>query len=335
MLVDVSDRPPAERAARLAEVMDGELTVRYDLEHGPLFRVTVVRTGADDHTLVLSAHHLVCDGMSFGVLQRDLGALYSEAVGAPSAPIDDPTQYAEYVAAGGAGDRVEAYWLGLYEDPPTCIDLPADASGPRPARSSTGRARRPSDGSCSRRSNLAVDQGVTMFTVLLAGWETCSIGCRARPTSPAACSCRARHPWASVSSWACAPACCRCASDRPQSPSPAYLGRLTRSTFDAFDHQHHTVAKLASALRIPREASRPTIVSTVMTLETPTPGIGFAGLEATETGSGRRRFGSFEFEAYLTETEDDLLVDFQYVESAFERPTIERWLGCMSSSCDT
>ena len=59
-----------------------------------------------------------------------------------------------------------------------------------------------------------------------------------------------------------------------------YLARLKCSTFDAYDHQHYTVGKLASKLHVPRDASRPTLVSTAITLETPTQGIDFEGLEA-------------------------------------------------------
>ena len=47
----------------------------FDLEHGPLLRAGIVRFGPDEVVLILTAHHIVCDGWSFGVLLSELPAL--------------------------------------------------------------------------------------------------------------------------------------------------------------------------------------------------------------------------------------------------------------------
>ncbi|HEU4883256.1 MAG TPA: amino acid adenylation domain-containing protein, partial [Longimicrobium sp.] len=48
----------------------------FDLMAGPLFRAELLRLGAEDHVLLLNAHHAVTDGWSLGVLYRELAALY-------------------------------------------------------------------------------------------------------------------------------------------------------------------------------------------------------------------------------------------------------------------
>ncbi|WP_196223154.1 AMP-binding protein, partial [Roseibium sp. RKSG952] len=51
----------------------------FNLETGPLFRATLIKTGAATHVFVLGGHHAVLDGWSLGVLTRELSALYLEA----------------------------------------------------------------------------------------------------------------------------------------------------------------------------------------------------------------------------------------------------------------
>ncbi len=58
------------------DVLTEESDRRYDLENGPLFTTRVVRTGDDEHVLVMAFHHIVVDAASATILCRDLSALY-------------------------------------------------------------------------------------------------------------------------------------------------------------------------------------------------------------------------------------------------------------------
>src|ERR1700742_3294158 len=62
-------------ARALEELVEGEVRTPFDLENGPLFRVKLVRFGPENHVLVFTAHHIVCDGWSTAVLVKDLAAL--------------------------------------------------------------------------------------------------------------------------------------------------------------------------------------------------------------------------------------------------------------------
>src|SRR5262249_40455183 len=48
----------------------------FDLEAGPLLRVVLLKRGADDHTLLLTIHHIISDGWSLMVLIRELMEFY-------------------------------------------------------------------------------------------------------------------------------------------------------------------------------------------------------------------------------------------------------------------
>jgi hypothetical protein len=329
-VVDVSGLTAAERSERVNAFIDGELTVPYDLVAGPLFRATLLRSGPQDHTLVLSAQHLISDGWSLGVMQRDLGALYSALVRDERPHLDGVTQFRDFVAwRVGQSEEAEPYWLSLYDRPPVQLDLPTDQVRP-PVRGFDYGTQRTVVGEelLPAIRDLATAQGVTPFIVLFAAWQMLlhRLSGQAEFASGVFVSGQASMGARSLVGLCTNLLPLRATMD-PEEPLGDHLARLKRSTFEAFDNQHYALGNLASALQLQRDVSRPTLVSTVITLETPTSGIEFEGLRATESVHGRRRFGSFDFEAYLTESRDDLIIDFKYATALFEPTTIERWLG--------
>ncbi|HEX2077404.1 MAG TPA: amino acid adenylation domain-containing protein, partial [Longimicrobium sp.] len=69
---DLSGLSGADREAALRRRAGEEARRPFDLSAGPLFRVSLLRLGAEEHVLLLSMHHIVSDGWSMGVLYREL-----------------------------------------------------------------------------------------------------------------------------------------------------------------------------------------------------------------------------------------------------------------------
>jgi hypothetical protein len=103
----------------------------FDLVNGPLFRAALVRMDDEHHLLVMTAHHIVCDGSTFGVLLEDLAAH------AGAAPDAAPLQFREYLKTLDAqrhSPETKAnrdYWLAQCARAVEPLSLPADY--PRPA----------------------------------------------------------------------------------------------------------------------------------------------------------------------------------------------------------
>ncbi|HEV2847228.1 MAG TPA: condensation domain-containing protein, partial [Thermoanaerobaculia bacterium] len=110
----------------------------FDLERGPLLRVVVIRAAGERFRLVLAVHHLVADGVSLAIVNRELGALYRRALGldAPELP-PLVLQHADVASwqRGRAVDEKLAAWIAeLGDDLDAAIEpleLPVDH--PRPA----------------------------------------------------------------------------------------------------------------------------------------------------------------------------------------------------------
>ena len=328
-VIDIAGREETARDEAVISFIDAEMTVPYDLVAGPLFRATLIRRADTDHLLVLSCHHLISDGWSLGVLKRELGALYSAILAGEDASLSETRQYHEYAEwCEDLRETSEAYWRGLYATPPTLLDLPTDRPRP-PVRSfahGTERTIIEAD-LVAAVSGLAAAQGVTPFVVYLAAWEILLHKLSGQDSFSSGIFVSGQSAMGARDlTGLCSNHLPLRVSVTPEEPIAEYLRRSRDTTFDAIDHQHYTVGKLASTLRLPRDVSRPRLVSTVITFEKPTAGMAFEGLVAEEPVHGRRSFGVFDIEAYLTESNDALMLDLDYSSDLFERDTITRWL---------
>src|SRR5690606_1205232 len=85
-----------EREERLQALIAGEVETPFDLETGPLLRTKLVRLADDIHQLIITAHHIVVDGWSMGVILRDLGALYTAAHTGRMPTLDRAPSFVQY-----------------------------------------------------------------------------------------------------------------------------------------------------------------------------------------------------------------------------------------------
>ncbi len=114
-IVDLSDNPPNE-ARRLA----GDLAAReddraFDLVNGPLVRIQLLRLGATDHALLVTAHHLVMDAASIDIFLRDLWSFYDASMGCTTAELASLRErYRDFAVRGRSSDPGRsAYWRSV------------------------------------------------------------------------------------------------------------------------------------------------------------------------------------------------------------------------------
>src|SRR5262245_39528794 len=85
-------------AERLQAICTEVTSAAFDLTKAPLFRITVAAS-ARETTIITALHHIIADGWSLGVFQRELSALYQEELGGrPAALPELKIQYADYTA---------------------------------------------------------------------------------------------------------------------------------------------------------------------------------------------------------------------------------------------
>jgi amino acid adenylation domain-containing protein len=104
----------------------------FDLQAGPVFRLTLLRPAPDEHVLVLAVHHIAVDFWSVDVILDELRQLYAAEHGAEP-PSICPERYVDYadrqarMLAGAEGDRLWGYWRDeLAGELPPNLRLPVD-----------------------------------------------------------------------------------------------------------------------------------------------------------------------------------------------------------------
>ncbi|EPJ90780.1 non-ribosomal peptide synthetase [Pseudomonas sp. CFT9] len=159
--------------------VETEIAQPFDLQQGPLLRVTLLRLAEDDHVLVLVQHHIVSDGWSMQVMVDELVQLYAaysqgQDLQLPALPI----QYADYAQwqrdwmTGGERDRQMGYWQALLGGEPSVLELPLDR--PRPSVQSFRGASleiKLAPALVEGLKALAQREDVTLFIVLLASFQ--------------------------------------------------------------------------------------------------------------------------------------------------------------------
>lgn len=98
--VELSRVPARRREPELLRLMVQEAAKAFDLERLPLVRATLFRLSRQEHVLLLSLHHAICDGWSLSILASELSVFYRSFCkngGVPQLPAI-PLQYADYAA---------------------------------------------------------------------------------------------------------------------------------------------------------------------------------------------------------------------------------------------
>ncbi|WP_277965016.1 amino acid adenylation domain-containing protein, partial [Pseudomonas sp. RIT-To-2] len=166
--------------ASLASLVEACTREPFDLREGPLLRVALLRLGSEEHVLVVTLHHIICDGWSLPIMVDELVQRYEahvrgERVSLPALAV----QYADYAAwqrqwmVAGEQARQLAYWQARLGTDHPVLALPVDRT--RPAVQSHAGARVAIDieaGLARSLKQVAKGQGVTLFMLLLASFQT-------------------------------------------------------------------------------------------------------------------------------------------------------------------
>ncbi len=173
---DLSSRTDADE--RLRVLMTQEAHAPLDLERGPLARGRLIRLAATEHVLLITLHHINCDGLSLGIILRELRDMYMAfRRGAPDPLPPLKLQYADYAAwqrqwlSAELLSELSAWWKDKLAGVPDLLELPADRRRTRHSDFAGGVVPLALDpGITAGLKALGLQTRTTLFTVLLAGW---------------------------------------------------------------------------------------------------------------------------------------------------------------------
>ena len=320
----------------------------FDLEQGPLLRVSLIRRSAREHILLLVVHHIVIDFWSLAVLLNELGVLYPAECSGVKADLPPlALQYTDYVRwqaetlAGPDGARFWAYWGEKLAGQLPILEFPTDR--PRPAFPTYQGASHDftMDAELSGALKaLAMAHGATLYMVLLAafqvalsyhtGQEDLVVG------TPMVG--RSRAEFEGIVGLFTNPVVLR--TNLSGNPSfGEFLDRVRRTVLDALEHQDFPTVLLVERLRPSRDLSRPPLCQVMFVLDKPhgraevgasTFATGETGIRmnpgglALESFPLERRAASLDLVLLIIETPGTLSASMRYNTDLFDPPRIAR-----------
>ncbi|HZF09531.1 MAG TPA: amino acid adenylation domain-containing protein, partial [Thermoanaerobaculia bacterium] len=314
----------------------------FDLEAGPLLRLTLLDGAPGGDRVVISLHHLVADFASMALLARDLGRLYAGAPLPPLSPSSvDLSAWEAARLAGGEGERLWSYWRAALAGAPLALDLPTDRPRP-PEQSFAGAAVRLTLGPSA--AVLVRARGATLFMGLLAVYQTLLQRYTGQEDLlvgvPAAG--RDRAELRDRIGYLVNPLVLR---GRPAGDLPftTLLAETRRAVLDAFAHQGFPFPLLAERLRPERDPARSPVFQASLVLERAEPSepqalaafavgepgvpIDLGGL-ALESLSIPERSAQFDLALRAADLGTrGLVLSLQYSSDLFDAVTVHRLLG--------
>ena len=178
-VIDMSAESHDSGDAVLTELFATERATPFDLAAGPLFHCSLVLLPGNRAVLLLNMHHIIADGWSVGILQRELQEFY-EAFAAGRSPTlpELATTYAEHSRQqrkqlrGTRLDELLRYWSAQLDNAPATLNLTTDRPRP-PHQTFNGETLlfAVPDATASALASLCADNGATLFMGLLAAFD--------------------------------------------------------------------------------------------------------------------------------------------------------------------
>lgn len=263
--IDLSDLPEQTRENRARELLLERRGVRFDLEHGPLAAACLLRLADDDHVFTMTVHHIVGDGLSLPILDRELAAYYQAFAAGEEPQLPDlPVQYGDFAVWYATTPQPRQaedleYWVDELTGAP---QLELNTERARPARKGAPAAdvRHLIEGELGERVNeFAKARRCSRFMVLLAALQVL-LARRSGQTDfcvglPVAGTWRTRPELAQLIGLFNTMLPLR--TDLSGDPTFAeHLGETRNALLDALDHQDLAFSRLTAALGRPQDPGR-------------------------------------------------------------------------------
>ena len=307
----------------------------FDLYQGPLVRFTLLREQTGDDTLLITAHHIVVDGWSMGVMLKDLADVYSAVTGQRTWDQLAKNQLQDFVEAEAEFREseefleTEAFWGEVFSGTlPEPVNLPLDR--PRPWEQSYAGERQ----SYRFGAELSTDirrfsqqHKCTPFTTLF----TVFVRWIARTTRqrdlviavPMAGQAMVGMPELVGHSVSYLPLRVRTENHETFAST---LERTRRLILEANDHQRYTYLDLLRKLDIKRDPSRPPLAPVSFNVDQGMESYDFGELKARYEVCPRDYVKNDMF-FNIVEEADEFTLELDRNTDVFYASTMERWVN--------
>ncbi|TAE74610.1 MAG: amino acid adenylation domain-containing protein [Verrucomicrobia bacterium] len=340
---DLSALDATDRNNKWAELRKEETSTTFDLVHGPLFRLQLARFTDDHHELLVTAHHLVCDGWSFGVILADLAQAYNARKLGQLPHFPAAMSFASFArlqeSHRDSPERLaaERYWTARFTQAAPTLELPTDRSRP-PMKTFAGamETMHLAPGLYARLKQSSPQLGGTLFSTLLATFATLLHRLTGQDDLvigvPAASQARiGREDLVGH----CLNFLPLRLQTTPGRSFKSFATEVKEQVLAAQEHHDFTLGSLLENLRLPRDASRLPLVNAMFNIDQSNiDHIHFDGL-AIDIATNAKQHVNFDLFFNLVQSDERMTVECEYNPDLHDAATIRRWLACFEQLIDS
>ncbi len=309
-------------------------------------RALLVRLGEQEHRLLWTLHHSVCDGWSLELLLEELGTIYTARASAQAAQLPavalDYLDYARWEPTwlgGGVRERELAYWTRTLAGVTGTLDLPTDRRRPsvQRFRGAAHTTSLPATKLAAVRET-ATRNGTTLFVMLLAAWQTLLHRYSGQSTivTGSVVANRDRLDLSRVVGYFANTLALRSEFNAALTVAEL-LAQVKATALGAIDHQHVPFEEVVEALKLPRDFSRMPLIQTLIVFQPRADAPGRWGDLTVERLELAVPVAKFDLALHLQERDEALHARIEYDAELFDRSTIERmtehWLNILDAMC--
>ena len=329
-----------DRDIKLESLLRNEVETPFDLERGPLFRAQIIKISAEEQVLVMTAHHIICDGWSYAVLLKDLANLYMPEVTGQSAELPPVHSFSDYAklmqerASTAEHLADEIYWLDSFKTLPSNIDLPAVRLRPSFKTYTSRREDYTLDKELvSSIKKTGAKMGCSFVQTLLAGFnvllhrlsgqEDLVVGFLSAGQASSGQSNLVGH----------------CVNTLPlrvviddKLSFASFLKSVKKTMLDAYEHQQYTFGSLLQKLKLPRDPARLPLCSILFNVDQTIDAnkLGFQELDV-QFHSNPREYENFEMFVNAVDHAGSIVLELQYNSDLFDTQTIHHYMSCFET----
>ena len=332
--LDVSQQTEDEITKSLSDYIIDESNYVFDLVNGPLLKMGLIKINNLEHHLVITGHHIICDGWSLGTILYELGILYSANVCNTTSSLSEPDSFSAFADElqdyKGSPEHVNTvqFWLDQYKNDIPQLDLPIDFPRPEIRTHKSERLDFSIDNELiAKFKKVGVQSGCSFVTALLSAFEVLlylqtgqddvvvglpSAGQAATGKTHLIGHCVNLLPIRS--------------KIKSNQSFNEYLKDRKLAIFDAYDHQQLSFGELVQELHIQRDPSRVPLVPVVFNIDMGMDSnVNFTDLKF-KLESNPRAYETFEIFLNASGSEDDFILEWSYNTALFKSSTIKQMM---------
>lgn len=331
---DLSALNEVDQSNAVRQHLAADASHLFDLVEGPLLKISLLKLSSQVHLFTLTAHHLVVDGWSIGLIMEELGEIYSAKVQGQNSVMPPPKSFSEYAeeqrqffGSHSYEDNLK-YWLNQFKDKTPVLNVPTSYDRPKTKTYASSRIDQVLEKSMvASLRHLAVSSNCTFVNAVMTAFEVYLSKLTGEnevvlglPASGQA----ARGYYDLVG---------HCVNFLPMRSHvdhkltfSDYLTERKNRIYDAYEHQELTFGTILKKLKIPRDSSRIPLVPVAFNVDFGMEDdVKFHGLEF-EMISNPKAYLNFEIFLNINGSDQKVVLEWSYNKQLFDQTTMEKYV---------